>query len=207
MSNKVTTLVLYFSYSSYVPMITWRANINPCIFRSKNDKKNDRKDLHSSGRRILFVRRIPDADDIGIVVLFDNRNHLVVGLVSIVEQFDRFRTKIHTGVLKPRENQNRSLILLKTILILQHTWHITRWRFIRHNLEWQVHSNSPEILYLGSMISSDSSDIKKPAMHSVHSECPPLGPKLSEMISKEKSMKLVFCLYCFMAQKVGASLN
>ena len=112
--------ILFLSFICAI-MITWRANINPCIFRSKNDKKNDRKDLHSSGRRILFVRRIPDADDIGIVVLFDNRNHLVVGLVSIVEQFDRFRTKIHTGVLKPRENQNRSLILLKTILILQHT--------------------------------------------------------------------------------------
>ena len=44
-----------------------------------------------------------DADDTD-AVLFDDRNHLVVGLVSIVEHFDRFRTKIHTGVLEPREN-------------------------------------------------------------------------------------------------------
>ena len=42
------------------------------------------------------------ADD--TAVLFDNRNHLVEGIVNIVEHLACFGTEIHTGVLEPREN-------------------------------------------------------------------------------------------------------
>ena len=43
-------------------------------------------------------------EEFDTAVLFGNRNHLVVGIVSIVEHFHNFGTEIHTGVLEPREN-------------------------------------------------------------------------------------------------------
>ena len=100
---------ILFLFSICAIMITWRAklNINPCIFRSKNDNKMIGR-RYTARRKELFLLDLEYADD--TAVLFDNRNHLVVGIVSILEHFDRFGTEIHTGVLEPGENSKTEVL-------------------------------------------------------------------------------------------------
>ena len=100
---------ILFLFFICAKMVTWRAklNINPCIFRSKNDNKMIGR-RYTARRKELFLLDLEYADD--TAVLFDNRNHLVVGIVSILEHFDRFGTEIHTGVLEPGENSKTEVL-------------------------------------------------------------------------------------------------
>ena len=141
-------------------MITWRAklNINPCIFRSKNDDKMTGRRYTARGEEFPLLDS-EYADD--TAVLFDNRNHLVEGIVSIVEHFDRFGTEIHTGVLEPRENSKTEVLFCSK----PSSFYNTPDTFDDADLSDIILNDRyipivKQFCYLGSIISSDCSDIK-----------------------------------------------
>ena len=88
------------------------------IFRSKNDNEITGRHYTAQGEEFLLLDS-EYADN--TVILCDNRNHLVVGIVSIVEHFHRFGTKIYTGVHEPRENLKTEILFCSKLSSFYYT--------------------------------------------------------------------------------------
>ena len=136
-------------------MITWRSKFEGelCIFRSKSDMKMTGRSYTARGESFPLLDS-EYADDTAVV--FNSRNDVVEGIVSMIEHFARFGTEIHTGAVEPRENSKTEVLFCSKPLSLYNspdtydnadlTDIIINDRFI---------PIVQEFCYLGSIVSSD----------------------------------------------------
>ena len=75
-------------------MITWKpsCNIQVCIFRSKMDAKFTGRSYRTVGESFPLLDS-EYADD--TAVMFDTRNNLFDGIISIISHFARFGNEVH----------------------------------------------------------------------------------------------------------------
>lgn len=152
---------ILFTFFLAAIMITWNrvSNIPICLFRSKEDFKLTGRNFRVTGEDVP-LQDSEYADDTGL--LFECRFDIVNGSRLFLRHFDLFGMEVHTGALSPRTASKTEILFCPKLF------------FLYQNPDSYDDTDFSDILiddhhyipivdsfpYLGSIISSDTSDKK-----------------------------------------------
>ena len=152
---------ILFTFFVAAVMITWKANcdIPLCIFKTKMDVILTGRSYRAYGDELPLLDS-EYADD--TAVIFNSREDLSNGTLSLLLHFARFGMEIHTGQIEPREDSKTEVLFCSKPL------HMYTDSDTFDNTDFSdliVGDNQyipivDQFVYLGSVVSSDCSDEK-----------------------------------------------